>query len=412
VQTTSQRVERVEAVETKMSFALPQNVEPDPRGSGLLRAKTLDPDRMGLPENYDHQPCSVRDCSALDDFTPNIVEHGFGYIDLSQLGSLQEALQRVSEAGQVQDSDASAIRGALRGRSFPIGNGKRMLVFYIAPEGFIMRTAGPNGRDMNPGASRNGINNHIAAGAVHVDQDVDGTPVKQILRDNAPRVFHHDSPLHNNARSPVFLLNIWIPLAQETAPLALMDKRSLDRSRHQLRYGLPTDSFLKRSADRAVNDIWMMLHDQGQQWYFTSEFDSRRAYIFETLSTPHGAFILPGEDRADARYRQLEAIMAALHDGEANAVRHAAQPSTDGSDGSDGSDETGEPLTLPLRRSIDAMEAAIAHASEHADALCRGEGVAQWRQRAQGAMDRVVRKSIEMRAVGLMIPDVWPLNRR
>lgn len=191
--------QRVEAVETQMSFTLPEHVAPDGDGSGVLRAKTMDATTMGLPESYAIRGCRVRDCSAIGDFRPDIVEHGFGYIDLGGMDGLQAMLRRVADAGQVEQSDAVAIRSELRGKSFPLGDGTRMLVAYIAPEGFIMRTAGPNGRDMNPGASRQGMNNHVAATAVHVDQDVDGTPVKQILRRAAPWVFHHDSPLHHNA---------------------------------------------------------------------------------------------------------------------------------------------------------------------------------------------------------------------
>jgi hypothetical protein len=34
-----------------------------------------------------------------------------------------------------------------------------------------------------------------------------------------------------------------------------------------------------------------------------------------------------------------------------------------------------------------------------------------WYERARTAMNRVVRESIEIRAVALLSPDVWPFNR-
>lgn len=401
-------VDRIRAVETRMSFTRPADVSPANDGSGLLRARSMDLEKMSRDDSYEQRELQVRDCSALGDFRPDLIEHGFGYIDLSPNARLQAALQRVRSLARVQEDDAKEIRREMRGQSYPLGNGTRLHVFFVAPEGFLMRRAGPNGMSVNGGAKHyHGMNNHEAAGAVHVDQDVDGTPVRQILRRAAPWVFHHDSPTHSNARSPLFLLNIWIPLQQATRPLALMDKRSLDRRKHQIRFGLETDSFLDRPEDQRVNDIWVMLHDEQQQWYFTSEMDSTRAYIFETLSTPHGAFTLPGEGKAEALYRRLAAAMEAVEQRDPEALARAL----DG-DGWPGLDTTTEPVTLLLKQGIAALEASIADARENAAALCQGEGASDWSGRATDALEGVVRKSLEMRAVGVITPDVWPLNRR
>src|SRR5690606_15209679 len=105
---------------------------------------------------------------------------------------------------------------------------------------------------------------------------------------------------------PLVLVNLWIPLQQVTRPLALMDRRTLDARAHQLRYALPTDGFLEREEDTRENDIWAFLHDAGQQWYFHSHMGHDRAYVFDTLGEPHGAFILPGEDVAEYYYLQLQ----------------------------------------------------------------------------------------------------------
>lgn len=102
------------------------------------------------------------------------------------------------------------------------------------------------------------------------------------------------------------LVNAWIPLQQITQPLAFVDPRTLDRRRHQLRYGLVTSSFLERDDEMAINDIWIFLHDPDQRWFFRSQMDHTSAYLFNTLSTAHGAGTLPGEDVAERCYRSLE----------------------------------------------------------------------------------------------------------
>ena len=37
--------------------------------------------------------------------------------------------------------------------------------------------------------------------------------------------------------------------------------------------------------------------------------------------------------------------------------------------------------------------------------------VDEWLARATAAMDAVVRRSLEMRVVALLLPDIWPFNR-
>jgi hypothetical protein len=175
-----------------------------------------------------------------------------------------------------------------------------------------------------------------------------------------------------------------------------MDKRTLDRRAHQLRYGLPTDSFLERDADQSVNDIWTFLPDPGQRWYFTSELDSRRAYVFETLGTPHGSFIAPGEDVAERLYHALERAADAARRGDEAALRRVTD---------DVAPLPAPAVTTPaLRRAIEAMGGLLEEARGEASALCRGEGRDDWLSRAKAAADRVVRRSLEMRVVALRVP--------
>jgi len=136
-------------------------------------------------------------------------------------------------------------------------------------------------------------------------------------------ILRHDAPDSSNRRSPLMLVNLWLPLRQLTRPLTLMHNASLDRRRDQCRYGLPTEGILNRSGERAVNDIWAFLHDEAQEWYFHSELALGQAYVFDTLSTAHGSCVLPGEDVAADRYRRLAAAEAAIGERDTAALRAA-----------------------------------------------------------------------------------------
>jgi hypothetical protein len=259
-------------------------------------------------------------------------------------------------------------------------------VLYVAPEGFIVRRGGPNGLRVTASATAKGSNGHDAAVSVHADQDVLGTPVRQIMRGLAPWMFRHDSPHGANQRSPLCLLNLWIPLHQPTRPLVLMDRRSLDRSAHQLRYALPTGRFLDRPADRAVNDIWAFTHDAQQRWVFRSETGPHDAWVFDTFSTPHGAVSLPGEEVAEALYLTLrEAIDAADEAGLRSALsRPIPQRASQ---------------TRPLSSTIAALQDCRAEALADPSAVVSGPGRGPWIERVSKATKGAVRVSVEMRTV-------------
>ena len=157
--------------------------------------------------------------------------------------------------------------------------------------------------------------------------------------------------------------------------------RPLDRRRHQLRFGLRVDGFIERQPDRRINDIWTLLHDPDQRWYFTSDMPLGQAYAFETLSTPHSAFVLPGEAQAESLYRRLRALV----DGEASQT----EPESDASNGA------GDP-PRPLAHAITQLHRLV---EEGQRAESRSNWA--WRVRAKAALNRVVRKSIEMRVVAL-----------
>ena len=101
--------------------------------------------------------------------------------------------------------------------------------------------------------------------------------------------------------------------------------------------------------------------------------------------------MVPGEAAAEAMYRQITAAALAIerHDAPALARALAEQEAT----------AWQEPGTASLQRALAAMARAIAEARADPCAVLGGEGGARWLASAVAAGDRVVRKSVEMRAV-------------
>lgn len=391
-------IHRIHAVNAPLAFTRSEDVSLDDPHRGMGRARTLDGPAQLDPRSYDWQMCSVTDCSAAS-VTPDLLRHGFAHADLSGRAGLQSALERVRIAGRLEAADVATIGRHITGSRLRLGDGRALWLLYLAREGFFMRRAGPNGMALQRQPGPWGINDHDASVAVHADQDIDGTPLRQILRGTAPWLFRHDRPARGTHRSPLVLVNLWIPLDQATRPLVLMDTSSLDRRAHQLRYGLVTDGFLQRDASRRINDLWTFRHHASQRWYFTSELDANTAYVFSTLGTPHGSIILPGEARAEALHRQLTATVDAVRRSDepaaARSLFHADDPPP-----------SVEPATAPLRRAITAMETLRAQARTNLSALFRGDNAEAWCARADAAAERVVRKSLEMRGIALLLPDL------
>lgn len=361
---------------------------PDAEHPGLLRAGP----RASAPyarDNLEQHVCRATDTAQDDTVRPDLLEVGFDTVDLSPLDALQEACRRVLDAGLVTDEDATTIRDALQGATLTCVGGRTITVLYLADEGFIMRKAGPNGMPV-VGPRSSGMNDHGGATSVHADQDVFGTPLTQLMDGRAPSLFRHDSPDEANHDAGLMLVNLWIPLQQITQPLVLADGRSIDRRRHQLRYGLATDSFLERDDDMAVNDIWTFLHDPDQRWYLRSDMDHRHAYVFDTLSTAHSACTLPGEDLAERCSRALADAEAAVERDDPGALVDAVEPIR----------HLEVPAGVPpaLRDAIDTM-AAVADEARRNPAGVTGVGADAWLARSRAARRRVVRMSLEMRMV-------------
>lgn len=372
----------------RLGFAPESVAVDDPDHPGLRRAGP----RTGAPygaENVEVHRCLATDGVADPGARPDLHSSGFDIVDLSGLRELQATLADIRAAGRIADDQAAVIRTSFDGAVLPVGGGRSIRVMYLAEEGLIMRSAGPNGLSVVGPRSR-GMNDHGGATSVHIDQDVYGTPVAQLMDGRAPELFVHDSPDGHNHEGSLFLANLWIPLQQVVRPLVLGDGRSLDRRRHQLRFGLPTDSFLDRDEDQVINDIWMFLHDDGQEWYFRSDMDHRSAYVFNTLSTPHGAGVLPGEDLAEWCYRALEAAEDAVARGDVDALVAAVAAR--------GRPERPEVTTPSLAVALDELSAVLADAAADPVAVS-GERAEEWTARSRTARRAVVRMSIEMRMV-------------
>ncbi|MDZ7785089.1 MAG: hypothetical protein U5K56_19795 [Halioglobus sp.] len=376
-------------IQAPLSFTRAEEIVDDHDTRGLKRAVTrpLDGD---FETQFETRQCALNDWSARGRGALDLLTMGFEAIDLSRHAELQQLLADVRAAAEITPEKAKRLRRLLTGRVFPLSSGKCLKFLNIAPEGLIMRQSGPNGLKL--GADMSGMNGHEAAAAVHGDQDVFGTPLRQIMRGHAPRLFRHQSPDSRNALSPLVLVNLWIPLQQITRPLALMDRRTLKGREQQLRYALPTESFLDRREDMRFNDIWAFLHDDGQAWYCSSDMSHDQAYVFDTLGEPHGATILPGEAAAEHYYRLLQARLAALDAGEPFPDDNRTAPQLPG--------ET------PA-----ALRAAIARMAELATAQPGPEELAAWRTDVESALEAVVRKSLEMRVVAVLLPNLWPFNR-
>lgn len=390
--------ERIQSVRTELNFSRPQDAIPDAERPGVLRGPDWDVERP-VDRRFDVHAVKAWDWAALEGFEPDLIEHGFATADLSRLSGLQVLLDRIRTSGRLGASEIDEIRRALTGRSLPLSGGRRMKLLFVSREGFLMRRAEPAGRpdDTEP-LDPNGLD---AAVNVHADQDVRGTPLREMLRGAAPWLLHHESPDGRNTWSPFFLLNVWIPLQQITRPLCLMDRRSLDRRRHQLRFGLKVDRLLERGAEQAVNHVWSFLHDDAQRWFFASELDAGTAYVFETLATPHGSFVLPGEELAAARSSQLEEALAAVDTRDEAALARASSRERP---------RPGADVTTPLRRAIARMDELLDEAGRRSAALCGGQD-AGWREGVRRAQQRVVRRSVEMRALGIVTRDAWPFSR-
>lgn len=372
-----------------MGFAKPKDVVKDTERKGRLRAMTESQDYSEVAETVDLHTCGMHDLNT-GKYNIDFFKSGFDCVDMSDNNTLQSHLAKVKAQGVFADDDISAVRKAIVGSVLRLSNGKRLRMLYVAGEGMLIRSSGPNGLPIAHDEAVPTHSKQAAASMVHGDQDVYGYPLKRIMKGAAPWVFRHQSPDGSNRLSPVNLVNIWIPLQQINMPLCLMDRRSLDNQKHQLRFEINVGDTLERDSAHARNDIWTFLHDTKQQWYFNSEMNSDSAYVFDTLGMAHGAAVLPGEEQAEQYFLRICDCLQALRAGDKAAFTVAASK---------------EKLALPekmtqaLSQAIVNMEKVLKQAATESNAII-ADGKA-WMAQAEAAKNAVIRKSIELRGVGI-----------
>ena len=376
-------------VTSVLGFARPDRVTPDHERPGLRRSATIEPEPLDDTTLAMHD-CEIRDLAVLDAQEPSLDEAGFAIADLPDRRGLHDTLRAVLRNQRLSPRDEAAIRRSLGRARLRLRDGTNLLILHVAAEGVLFRSEGPAGIDVHGGADdeiryRGAVN-------VHADQDVLGTPLRQLMRGHAPRILRHDAPDSSNRRSPLMLVNLWVPLRQVTRPLTLMHSASLDRRRDQCRYALPTEGILDRSGERALNDIWAFLHDEAQEWYIHSELALGQAYVFDTLSTAHGSCVLPGEDVAADRYQRLAEGEAAIGDRDTAALSAAVADRS-----------ASDVPTASLQRAIATMDALLDEAASQAERLTAGDAH-DWLRRSEAARAAVVRSSVELRALAIRLP--------
>ena len=373
--------------DVKMGFTSSADAVPDPDRPSVMQARRRSAPAAG--GGVEVRLCEAIDWSDEQSVRPDLCTFGFDLVDLADLEPVQRACLAIRQEADITDASAAAMRAALQGAVLPCSSGRRLKVLHVAEEGLILRVAGPNRLPVAPTQAKNS-NTQGPATAVHADQDVHGTPLAQLMDGRAPSLFRHDSPDGHNHDASLMLVNLWIPLHQITQPLVLGDGRSLDRPRHQLRFGLATDSFLNRESDQVVNDIWTFCHHPDQRWYFRSEMDHREAYVFDTLSTAHGSAVLPGEDVAERLYLALERVEAVSAGGDRPDLTRVLDEV--------GPQECPERVTPALADAIAEMADLLDEARGDPARTFGGEATS-WSARSRTARGRVVRTSVEMRLV-------------
>ncbi len=371
-----------------LTFTRPGHVTHDTERPGLLRADFATEDETG-----DVHVCELIDLSAPGAAEPGLDAAGFETIDLEGNTELQQALDDVRERGRLTSEAEASIRRSLTGMEVELANGTRLRIDLVVDDGLFHRRSGPGWTDVNPGGI-DGVNGHGGARYVHGDQDVYGTPLRQLMHGTAPDTFRHVTPDGRNDDAGMWLLNLWIPIHTPVQPLALMDRRTLDDGRHQLRFGLPVDGFLARDEDAAINDIWRFLHHDDQQWFVRTDMDSRHGYLFNTLGTAHGAACLSGEDTLAPLWLALSDAVDAIDSGGADPAVAAIDVSTP---------EPPDDATHTIRDGWKRLTEQVGRANAMIADPGTDAGWQDWRTQTVEVLDSLVRRSIELRLVATVI---------
>ena len=274
---------------TTLNFADDKLVVPDGGNHPVIKKRY--PDDFGPSSTNTHSSHLAKDVHVIDyrayrrhyHKTMSLNSNGFEYVDISEEKSLQSSLANALEEGTLSTETAASLRQSMMGIFRTLLDNSYLWIFYIAPEGLILRKNAPacNGDCVNS----DGV--EVGARTVHADQDLHGEPLRSMMFGLAPYVFHP-------TLSPFRVMNVWIPLQEvRVRPLALLDTETLVRGRDQLRYHI-ANNFMDEPV---LNDCWTFLYSDRHDWYWMDGQNSNTAIVFDTFSTPHGSFMVPGEFR-------------------------------------------------------------------------------------------------------------------
>lgn len=143
--------------------------------------------------------------------------------------------------------------------------------------GFVIRKGGPEGKKLE------GTGFDLVALRVHIDQDMQGEPLRQM----GVELFF---------RLPfIELINVWTPLQDiKLRPLAFADLKTVNVNEQVLRYRANSTKNAGGNFGSFQSDRRMALH-QDEVWYYYPDVTFGHVLLFDTFRVPHSSFTLPGE---------------------------------------------------------------------------------------------------------------------
>ena len=301
---------------TKIGFARPEDIHVDNithTPAGRIDTKH----RYHLKQHS----TTINNLNHKDSIKPGLAAHGFTVLNLSTNTKLQQIFANIRTTGLFTTLSKQNVLQEMLLSSFQSSDNKHTIrIINPVSEGLFLRQTGPNGI---PITDVNGETSMGSAKNAHVDNNVDGTPLKQYIRGFAPWIFHHISPGKTNLWSPLYIMRIWIPLYQPVRPLVIMDQNTFNRSTEQIAFHLPTGDFMKTTKqglskilstgeDLSLVDVWHIIHGKQQEWYFYSDMNHTQGYAFSTLDGAHTSCSLPGEEIASLLFEHINSIVDAI----------------------------------------------------------------------------------------------------
>jgi hypothetical protein len=260
--------------------------------------------------NMDEVPVTIKDMRNTD-VNFRLLDHGFEVVKLqpSLLPFLRDVLEKGLDGGRQgvqwginEKSAESALANALEGfGAFQLHN---LWHYNIKCAGFVMRAGTPLGKKMVPMQSQPGSSNRVnfdmVAQRVHIDQDLEGEPLRSL-------------GVMQLLQMPFMeLFNVWVPLmTSPIRPLAFADIRTMNAT-HMLRYRANSTKNAGGRNGSFSSDRMMALHHHEQKWYYNSGIEFGDAFIFSTGRTPHSSFSLPGEDALSKHLLRFTAMRELL----------------------------------------------------------------------------------------------------